>query len=77
MKLSIENWKTVEEHGMPEDMDWCFVAWKDSKGDIEWSTGGYSEDEKQFYANYGLGGLVLDEKNVIAWCSFDDVVFEK
>lgn len=68
--LSVDKWNLVSEKGLPKDGEWCFLVWKSSTGEIDWSVGGYSESEKTFYVNFGLGGLVLDAELVLAWAVF-------
>jgi hypothetical protein len=69
-KLSVDNWNIVSENGLPEDGEFCFLIWKSSDGEYNWSVGGYNKNEKAFYVDFGLGGLVLEEKNVVAWAKF-------
>lgn len=59
----------VKEVGLPEDCELCFVIYKDddSENGYDYFIGGYSSDEKQFYMNFGFGGMCLEEDNVIAW----------
>ena len=74
--LSVDKWNLVSEKGLPEDGEWCFLVWKSENGELDWSIGGYNESEKNFYANFGLGGLVLEAKDVIAWAvCFGDETF--
>ena len=54
---------------------WCFVIWKCHDGTLNWGIGGYDIDKEQFYVNYGLGGLVIDESSVVAWSLFESVLF--
>ena len=62
--------------GLPEDGTWCFVAWKNCTGEYEWAIGGYQEAEHQFYVNFGMGGMVLEEEEAVAWAElFKDEVF--
>jgi hypothetical protein len=69
-KLNVDNWNIVSEKGLPTDGEFCFLVWKSSDGEYNWSVGGYNKNEKEFYVDFGLGGLVLEEKNVIAWAEF-------
>lgn len=68
--LSVDKWNLVSEKGLPEDGEWCFLVWKTAKGELDWSVGGYNENKQSFYVNFGLGGLVLDAEDVIAWAVF-------
>ena len=68
--LSVDKWNLVSEKGLPEDGAWCFLVWKWENGELNWSVGGYNESEQSFYVNFGLGGLVLEAKDVIAWAVF-------
>ena len=73
--LNISNWNMVEEFGMPEDGDFCFVVYK-TKTNIEfysWSIGGYNQENKEFYCNLGLGGMIIEAEHVVAWKLMDDV----
>lgn len=75
-KLSVEKWNLVSEKGLPEDSTWCFLVWQSDDGEYNWSMGGYNADEKFFYVNFGLGGLVLEAEHVVAWAVlFGDEVF--
>ncbi len=71
-KLSIDKWNLVSEKGLPEDGTWCFVVWKTHDGKYDWTVGGYDEKEKKFYANFGLGGMVMKEEHVVAWAVFGE-----
>ena len=44
-----------------------FLVWKSAKDEYEWTIGGYNETEKYFYANLGLGGMIVDTDEVVAW----------
>lgn len=68
--LSVDKWNLVSEKGLPEDGEWCFLVWKTENGELDWSVGGYDEGEQSFYVNFGLGGLILEAKDVIAWAVF-------
>ena len=38
--------------------------------------GGYNEAEHQFYVNLGIGGMVLEAEEAVAWAElFKDEVF--
>ena len=75
-KLILDKWNLVSEKGLPEDGTWCFVAWKNCTGEYEWAIGGYQEAEHQFYVNFGMGGMVLEEEEAVAWAElFKDEVF--
>lgn len=69
-EISGKDWNLVAEKGLPKDGEWCFVIYKTDTS-YDYSIGGYSEDEHQFYANFGYGGLVLDADSVIAWALFE------
>ena len=71
--FSIKNWSLVSEKGLPKDGEWCFLIWVKQNGEFDWSMGGYSEKESQFYVNFGFGGATLPEQEVYAWSTFDDV----
>ncbi len=68
--LSVDKWNLVSEKGLPEDGEWCFLVWKHDDGELDWSVGGYSESENEFYVNFGMGGLVLSAEDVVAWAVF-------
>lgn len=70
IKLSVDNWNYVEEKGLPKDGTWCFLVWRSSDGELNWSAGGYNEKEKEFYISFGYGGLVLEAEKVVAWAVF-------
>ena len=47
-----------------------------AKDEYEWTIGGYNEAEKYFYANLGLGGMIVDTDEVVAWAElFKDETF--
>lgn len=74
--LHVENWNFVSEVGYPPDSEWCFIITPSQVGCLyDWGVAGYSKKEKQFYANFGMGGLVTKQEDVIAWKTFTD--FEK
>lgn len=39
----------------------------------DWGMGEHSAEHKTFYVNYGLGGLVTEQQDVIAWKAFTDL----
>ena len=57
----------VEHDGLPRDGDWCIVVYEGENGSVEWFIGGYVEERKYFYADYGYGGAVLDADKVVGW----------
>jgi hypothetical protein len=69
-KLSVDKWNLVSEKGLPEDGEFCFLVWKSDDGKYNWSAGGYSEIDKEFYIDFGYGGMVLEAKDVVAWAVF-------
>jgi hypothetical protein len=69
-KLSVDKWNLVSEKGLPEDGEFCFLVWKSDDGEYNWSAGGYSEREKEFFIDFGYGGLVLKAEDVVAWAVF-------
>ena len=75
-KLVFENWKYPNVDVMPEDGDLCIVLWKshDEKPNI--FVGGYYSDRKEFWNNWGLGGAVLNEEDIVCWKLLDDYKFE-
>ena len=66
-----EKWNLVSKVGYPEDGEWCFLIYK-GRTDYCYSVGGYDERKSNFYVNFGLGGAVLDEADVIAWALFEE-----
>ena len=40
--------------------------------EYDWFVGGYNEEHKQFWVNFGYGGAVVDEADVIAWAEFEN-----
>lgn len=78
-KLCVEDWNFVDQVGYPPCDEWCFIITPSQYGCLyTWGVGGYSVEQKTFYVNYGLGGLVTDQEDVIAWkafASFDDDAF--
>lgn len=66
-EVIIKDFNLVEQAGYPEDVDFCYFIWKDSDGGYNFGVGGYSEEECQFYADFGFGGLVYDAKDIVAW----------
>jgi len=73
--LGVRDWNLVSEVGLPPDGTWCFVVFGDEATGYSWSIGGYSTDKKQFWANMGYGGMVLDEADCVAWKNWDNVDF--
>lgn len=69
-KLSVDKWNLVSEKGLPEDGEFCFLVWKSDDGKYNWSVGGYDEKEKEFYIDFGYGGLVLEAERIVAWAEF-------
>ena len=70
-QFSLTNWKITARDGLPEDDEWCFCLFGD-KENLSWTVGGYNASAKAFWANMGLGGMVLQENDCIAWISWDD-----
>jgi hypothetical protein len=69
-RLSVDKWNLVSEKGLPEDGEFCFLVWKSDDGAYHWSAGGYDESAKEFFIDFGYGGLVLGAENVVAWTVF-------
>ena len=65
--MLIHDFNVVSEVGYPEDGDFCWLIWADDEGDYNFSFGGYFQEKHEFYGNCGLGGMVLDDKYVVAW----------
>ena len=65
-KLTFENWKNPEVDGWPPEWEWSLALWGDREKP-EVFVGGYNAENKTFYANFGLGGAVLDQEHVFAW----------
>ncbi len=69
--LKVEDWNMVSEVGLPDYDDWCFIVTPSQHGCYyDWGVAGYNKEAKTFYVNYGMGGLVYDESDVIAWKPF-------
>lgn len=68
-ELSVTEWNLVEEVGYPKEDDWCFIVTKFTTK-YDWGVAGYNAREKQFYANFGMGGLVYDQEDIVAWRAF-------
>lgn len=73
--LSIDNWNITESVGLPEDGAVCFIVFGNTSNGYSWSVGGYSISQKSFYCNLGLGGMVVPEKDVVAWKQWEEVRF--
>ena len=69
--FKISNLNYVEADGLPNDEELCFVVWADKEGNLDCFVGSYDENKKQFYADYGMGGVIVKAKSVIAWKLFD------
>lgn len=69
-KINPEDWRMVSEDGYPEDMTECIALFKMEDG-IHYMIGAYSEDEKNFFVDYGYGGMSLDRKDVFAWAPIE------
>lgn len=67
MELIFDKWRIVEIEGYPPDDEWCIAVWRDRNDNVDIFVGGYDEERKIFYANFGLGGAVLDQEHVFAW----------
>lgn len=77
--LNVNKWNIVEEVGMPNEYEFCFIVYR-GKTNIEffsWSVGGYNPNNHEFYCNMGLGGMVVDADSVVAWKLIDDVDFKR
>lgn len=73
-KLCVEDWNFVDKVGYPAYDEWCFIITKSQHSCLyDWGMGGYSAEHKTFYVNYGLGGLVTEQQDVIAWKAFTDL----
>lgn len=78
MQIETASFNRIKEQqrGLPKDGTWCFLVWKSAKDEYEWTIGGYNETEKYFYANLGLGGMIVDTDEVVAWAElFKDETF--
>lgn len=73
--LGVTDWNLVSEVGLPPDGEWCFAVFGDDDMGYSWSIGSYRTDTKQFWGNMGYGGMVVDEKDAVAWKSWDDIEF--
>lgn len=74
--LTVKKWNLVAKSGLPQDGTWCFYIWKTHEGKYDWAIGGYNACEKMFYVDFGLGGLVMEAENVVAWATvFKDETF--
>ncbi len=72
-EIDESKWNYVEDIGLPEDGQWCFLIWRTHKGDYTYHLGGYNDRENSFYVNFGMGGCVLEADSVIAWVDlFED-----
>jgi hypothetical protein len=75
-KLSVDKWNLVSEQGLPEDGTACFLVWRSGDGGYHWSAGGYDAGAKEFFIDFGYGGLVLKAEDVVAWAVlFGDETF--
>ena len=70
-QFTIKDLNYVETDGFPQDDEICFVVWADKDNNIDCFIGGYNKKKEQFYADFGLGGFVINAKSVIAWKVFD------
>lgn len=70
-KINPKDWKKVSEEGYPEDMTECIALFKMDDGTTHFMIGAYSEDNKNFYVDYGYGGMSIEQKDVYAWCSIE------
>lgn len=71
-KLIFDDWKLPEVDGWPDDGEWCVVLFGEDDEPPEVFVGGYDEERKRFYANFGLGGAVLDQEDAVVWISIRD-----
>ncbi|MDE7213903.1 MAG: hypothetical protein K2N42_04930 [Anaeroplasmataceae bacterium] len=71
-KVNPEQWNIISEVGYPEDGTVCIVLFKGSKNQMSWTISMYDEECKNFYVNYGYGGLVLEREEAYAWCELQN-----
>ena len=64
--ISEEKWNYILEKGYPEDGEMCIFIYKYANK-YSYEFGGYCENKHEFYVNFGLGSMVCDAQNVIAW----------
>lgn len=72
-----KNFKIVAKDGLPEDGDFVIAVFGNEKTGYSWQPASYYEDKENFYADMGYGGLVLDEKDCVAWLKFDELLLEQ
>ena len=65
-QLGYDNWRTFKHDGAPPDGEWCICLFGHGKTPDVF-VGGYDAKSKIFYANFGLGGAVLEAADVGAW----------
>ena len=71
-KLIFENWKFPGIDGYPADGEWCLCLFGEGREVPDIFVGAYSEEDKNFYVNFGLGGFSLSREDVAAWTSIQD-----
>lgn len=76
-KMYAENFNVVSEVGFPQNHEFVIAIFGDDQNGYSWQPAGYDVKNKNFYANMGLGGMVLDEKNCVAWISWDEFKLTK
>lgn len=77
MELKVDRWHDVKTEGLPtKEWEWCFFYYL-IKGEPSWSVGAYFPEKEHFYVNFGLGGAIVDAKNVVAWAYFDEASFTR
>ena len=67
-ELTFSSWKLPTRDGWPPDGEWCVCLFGEGKKKPEIFVGGFDQERRNFYANYGMGGAVLDQEDVAAWC---------
>ena len=70
-ELVFSSFKNPTVDGWPPDGEWALCLFGDGQKP-EIFVGGYDKERHIFYANYGLGGAVLDQEDVAAWCLLYD-----
>lgn len=66
-QMIFDQWRMFQYNEYPEDGEWCVCLFGEGKKPPEVFVGGYDEERKLFYANFGLGGAILDQDDCGAW----------
>lgn len=65
MEVLFKEFNFISEKGLPSNHTICIIIF--GKENKDYFIGQYSEENHNFYVNFGDGGFVVNETDVIAW----------